>query len=132
MDAAESGARLEANKKTVLEFYDCIVNAKDPEAALRYMGASYRQHNPTVGDGAEGLVAFIERYRTQHPGARSEFKRVIAEGDYVVVHAHAMPPSHPRGLAIVEIFRLDEGKVVEHWDVIQEIPEHSANPNGMF
>jgi predicted SnoaL-like aldol condensation-catalyzing enzyme len=85
-----------------------------------------------VADGPEGLAAFVHFLRTEHPQAHSEIKRVLGEGDFVVLHVHSMRPPHPRGRAIIEIFRLEEGKIVEHWDTIQEIPESSANPNGMF
>jgi predicted SnoaL-like aldol condensation-catalyzing enzyme len=123
---------LEANKKAVQAFYDFVINKKDFESASRYMGSRYKQHNPLVADGPEGLKAFIEFLKTNFPDARSEIKRVFADGDYVILHVHSIRPPHMRGRAIIEIFRLDNGKIDEHWDVIQEIPETSANPNGMF
>jgi predicted SnoaL-like aldol condensation-catalyzing enzyme len=123
---------LEANKKAVQEFYDLIINKKDFESARKYMGDRYKQHNPLVADGPEGLKAFIEFLKTNFPDARSEIKRVFAEGDYVILHVHSIRPPNMRGRAIIEIFRLENGKIDEHWDVIQEIPEESANPNGMF
>jgi predicted SnoaL-like aldol condensation-catalyzing enzyme len=123
---------LEANKKAVREFYDAVINKKDFEAATKYMGRRYRQHNPLVADGPAGLKEFIEFLKTNFPDARSEIKRAFAEGDYVILHVHSIRPPHMRGRAIVEIFRLENGKIDEHWDVIQEIPETSANPNGMF
>jgi predicted SnoaL-like aldol condensation-catalyzing enzyme len=126
------GSQLEANKKTVLEFYDLIINKKDYAAAQPYIGSYYRQHNPVVAEGPEGLAAFIAWLKTEYPEARSEVKRVFADGDHVILHVHSMRPPHPRGRAIIEIFRLEEGKIVEHWDTIQEIPETSANDNGMF
>ena len=125
-------SQLEANKKTVLEFYDLIINKKDYAAAQPYIGSYYRQHNPFVGEGPEGLAAFIAWLKTEYPEARSEAKRIFADGDYVILHVHSMRPPHPRGRAIIEIFRLEEGKIVEHWDTIQEIPETAANDNGMF
>jgi predicted SnoaL-like aldol condensation-catalyzing enzyme len=123
---------LEANKKAVQEFYDFIINKKDFESARKYMGDRYKQHNPLVADGPEGLKAFIEFLKTNFPDARSEIKRVLADGDYVILHVHSIRPPNMRGRAIIEIFRLENGKIDEHWDVIQEIPEESANPNGMF
>ena len=123
---------LEANKKAVQEFYDLIINKKDFESARKYMGDRYKQHNPLVADGPEGLKAFIEFLKTNFPEARSEIKRAFADGDYVILHVHSIRPPHMRGRAIIEIFRLENGKIDEHWDVIQEIPEESANPNGMF
>lgn len=123
---------LEANKKAVQEFYDFVINKKDFGSARKYMGDRYKQHNPLVADGPEGLKAFIEFLKTNFPDARSEIKRVFADGDYVILHVHSIRPPNMRGRAIIEIFRLENGKIDEHWDVIQEIPEESANPNGMF
>ena len=122
----------EDNKKVAQEFYDTIINKKDFEAARKYIGNRYKQHNPLVADGPEGLKAFIEFLKTNFPEARSEIKRTLADGDYVVLHVHSIRPPNMRGRAIIEIFRFEDGKIDEHWDVIQEIPESSANPNGMF
>ena len=123
---------LEANKKAVQEFYDLIINKKDFASARKYMGDRYKQHNPLVADGPEGLKAFIEFLKTNFPEARSEIKQVFADGNYVILHVHSIRPPNMRGRAIIEIFRLENGTIDEHWDVIQEIPEESANPNGMF
>ena len=122
---------LERNKRNVQEFYDLIINKKDFEAARKYIGPRYKQHNPLVKDYPEGLKEFIEFLKTNHPDARSEIVRTFGEGDYVILHVHSMRP--PKHRAIIEIFRLTEdGRIDEHWDVIQEVPETSANPNGMF
>jgi predicted SnoaL-like aldol condensation-catalyzing enzyme len=123
---------LETNKKAVQEFYDFVINKKDFESARKYMGDRYKQHNPLVADGPEGLKAFIEFLKTNFPEARSEIKQVFADGNYVILHVHSIRPPNMRGRAIIEIFRLENGTIDEHWDVIQEIPEESANPNGMF
>jgi predicted SnoaL-like aldol condensation-catalyzing enzyme len=123
---------LEANKKAVQKFYDLIINKKDFDSASEYIGSRYTQHNPLVADGPEGLKAFVEFLKSNYPNARSEIKRVFAEGDYVILHVHSVRVPNTRGRAIIEIFKLENGKIVEHWDVIQEIPETSANPNGMF
>jgi len=128
----EGAAKLERNKANALRFYDLVINQKDFEAARRLMGDRYRQHNPLVGDGPEGLRDFIAWLRDTCPAARSEVKRVIAEGDFVVLHVHSVrSPSEQR--AIIEIFRLlPDGRIDEHWDVIQPLPETAANANGMF
>lgn len=124
-------ATLERNKKNVQEFYDLIINKKDFEAARKHVGPRYKQHNPLVKDYPEGLKEFVEFLRTNHPEARSEILRAFADGDYVILHVRSSRPPIER--AIVEIFRLnEEGKIDEHWDVIQQVPETSANPNGMF
>jgi predicted SnoaL-like aldol condensation-catalyzing enzyme len=123
---------LEANKKTVQEFYDFLINKKDFKLASRYIGDRYVQHNPLVADGPEGLKAFVEFLKSNFPDARSEIKQVLAEGDYVIIHVHSVRIPGSRGRAIFDLFKLENGKIVEHWDTIQEIPESSANNNGMF
>ena len=122
----------ETNKKNVQEFYDFLINKKDFDAARKYMGNRYKQHNPLVADGPEGLKAFCEFLKANFPEAHSEIKQVFADGDYVILHVHSTRTPGTRGRAIIEIFRLEGGKIDEHWDTIQEIPETSANPNGMF
>jgi len=122
----------EQNKKTVVEFYEKAINQKDFEAASKYMGPRYTQHNPMAADGPEGLQNFLRFLRTRYPNSHSEIKRVFADGDYVILHVHAVREPGTRGNAIVDIFRLENAKIVEHWDVIQEIPEKAANGNGMF
>ena len=122
----------EANKKNVVEFYDKALNQKDFEAAARHLGPRYTQHHPVAADGPEGLKAFIQFLRDKFPNARSEIKRVFAEGDYVIVHVHAIREPGTRRRAIIDIFKLENGKLVEHWDVAQDVPEKAANANGMF
>jgi predicted SnoaL-like aldol condensation-catalyzing enzyme len=122
----------EANKKTVVEFYEAAINRKDFEAASKFFGPRYVQHNPNAPDGIEGFKAFLGFLREKFPQSRSEIKRVWAEGDYVILHVHAVRTPGARGSAIVDIFKLENRKIVEHWDVIQEIPEKAANNNGMF
>lgn len=129
---APAGEREEANKKAVVEFYDKALNQKDFEAAAPYFGSRYVQHNPTAPDGIEGFKAFLGFLREKFPQSRSEIKRVLADGDYVILHVHAVRTPGERGSAIVDVFKLENGKIVEHWDVVQPIPEKSANGNGMF
>jgi predicted SnoaL-like aldol condensation-catalyzing enzyme len=129
---AADAQQQEANKKNVVEFYEKALNQKDFEAASRHLGPRYTQHNPIAADGPEGLKAFIQFLRDKFPNSRSEIKRVFADGDYVIVHVHAIREPGTRGRAIIDIFKLENGKVVEHWDVAQDIPEKAANSNGMF
>ena len=132
LTAAAQPSQLELNKRIATEFYDAAINRKDFAAASQYLGNDYRQHNPTAADGREGLRAFIDFLRTRFPNQRGDIKRVIAEGDLVVLHVHSTRGDDTPGRAIVDIFRLENGKVVEHWDVIQDVPAQPANANGMF
>ena len=125
-------ATTEANKKAVLESYDLALNKKDADAAFKYLGASYTQHNPTVADGFEGWRAMVAWLKKDRPDFRVEVKRVIAEDDFVVLHVHMKVDANDRGRAGVEIFRLENGKIMEHWDILQPIPETAANTNTMF
>jgi len=122
----------EQNKKTALEFYDAAINQKNFEAAAKFLGPRYTQHNPNAADGPEGLKAFLAFLREKLPDYHSDIRRVFADGDYVILHVHNVPTPGARGFAIVDIFKLEDGKIVEHWDVKQEIPEKAANSNTMF
>jgi predicted SnoaL-like aldol condensation-catalyzing enzyme len=121
-----------ANARTVVAFYETLLNEKNIEAARRYVGSQYRQHSPLARDGFEGLQAFLAAMFAQHPQMRCDIKRVFAEGDFVVLHVHARLGPEERGAAVVDIFRLESGRIVEHWDVLQQIPESSPNANSMF
>jgi len=132
VQAAADTATQEANKKAVVEFYELAINKKDFAAASKYLGPRYTQHNPSAADGPEGLQAFLQFLREKFPASHSEIKRVFADGDFVILHVHAVREPGTRGAAIVDIFKLDNGKIVEHWDVRQDVPEKAANTNGMF
>jgi predicted SnoaL-like aldol condensation-catalyzing enzyme len=96
------------------------------------MGSSYRQHNPQAGDGAEPFIGFVKYYTQTYPDLHMDIKRLIAEGDWVVVHNHHTRSAGDRGVAVIDIFRLEDGRIVEHWDVLQDVPESAANNNTMF
>ena len=125
--------KLEANKSVVRDFYNLAFNLKKPEEAVaKYLGSHYRQHNPSAGDGADPFIAFVRGFVKAFPSLRFDFKRFVAEGDLVVVHSHLVRKPGDRGMAVMDIFRLENGKIFEHWDVLQEVPESPANNNTMF
>lgn len=125
--------QLEANKAIIREWHDLIIKQHKPEAAAaKYLGAEYRQHNPGAADGPEAFVGFMKWLAQTYPDFRSESKRMIAEGNYVVEHSHLVLKPGERGLAVVDMYRIENGKIVEHWDVVQEVPETSKNNNTMF
>jgi predicted SnoaL-like aldol condensation-catalyzing enzyme len=132
-----SGAHADArsaasNAKAAAALLDLAFNQKQVAAAFKkYVGPTYTQHNPTVPDGKEQAVQTLsEGLKTMD--VHYDVKRIIADGDLVAVHSHVTLGANDRGMAVVDIFRFENGKVVEHWDVVQQVPEHAANSNGMF
>ncbi len=123
----------QANKKNALAFYDLMFNKCDPRAAIdQFAGDDYTQHNPHVADGKEAFIAYFERMATEYPGKLTHFKRAIAENNMVVLHCHQIWPGSD-DYAGMDIFRFDDnGKIVEHWDVLQVISGKSKNDNGLF
>ncbi len=125
-------AQEQANKRAVIAFYSKALNDKDFDAASSYLGNRYTQHNPTAADGPEGLKAFIQFLKDKFPQSHNEIVQSFADGDYVILHVHSVRTPGTAGRAIVDIFKLENGKVVEHWDAVQDIPDKAANANGMF
>jgi predicted SnoaL-like aldol condensation-catalyzing enzyme len=128
-------ANLEHNKQVVVDYYTTAFNGNPEKAIADHFGPRYVQHNPDAHDGPEAFTGFVNWLRNEYPNLGLDIKRVIAEGDMVVTHAHLdLEPGNPDnpGRALADFFRLADGKVVEHWDVIQDVPKTSANDNGMF
>lgn len=122
----------QSNKQTVIAYLEQAINARQPaEAAAAHLGRSYIQHNPQVADGADAFVGFMTGFTQQFPELQLDIKRVIAEDDLVVTHSTLRLHPGDRGSAVMDIFRLEDGRIVEHWDVLQPIPDQAANPNSM-
>ena len=122
-----------ANKATVIEFYNKELNDKDFDAASKFFGPNYINHNPTAADGIDGIKAYVESLKRDFPKARNQIVRAFADGDFVILHVHAQRTPDVRGKAMVDMFRLDHGKIVEHWAVVGgDLPDKPANNNGAF
>ena len=121
------------NKNNAKAFYDLMFNQCQPREAIEeYVGDVYIQHNPEVADGKDAFINYFEQMASKFPGKKVEFKRAVAEDNLVVLHCHQTWPND-HDYAGIDIFRFDEnGKIVEHWDVLQIVPDKSANNNSMF
>ena len=125
-------AQEEANKKVAIAFYNAALNEKDWPKTLTFIGNRYVQHNPNAASGPEGFKAHIDNLKKNFPQNHGEIKKVFATDDLVAIHVHVKRKPEDRGYAVVDMFRLEKGKVVEHWDVVQTIPEKALNTNTMF
>jgi len=123
---------LKQNKANAIAFYEMAYNGNPQKAVELYVGEEYIQHNPLVGDGTQPFIDYFNRMASDYPNKSIEFVRVIAEGDLVALHTHQIWPGNDQYVTM-DFFRLDNnGKIVEHWDAMQQIPGTSANKNTMY
>lgn len=122
----------EKNRKLVVEFYDRFFNAHDVDGAATVVADNYRQHNPEVPDGKAPFVGYFKGYFKENPQSRARIIRSASNDDLVWLHVHSTNGANDRGVSVVDIFRVTDGKIVEHWDVIQPVPADAANNNTMF
>ena len=122
----------EQKKTLVIDFFDDFVMKLKFDLQDKYIGSTYRQHNPNIADGPEGLKEFALQYREVYPNGKVDIKKTFVDGNHVIIHSHVFLEPDTLGFAAVDIFRLEGSKVVEHWDVLQAIPETSKNENTMF
>lgn len=125
-------AQIEQNKQNAVAFYKMAYEGKPFDAIALYVGDHYIQHNPDVADGKQGFIDYFDRMQSEYPDKSIEFVRCIAEGDLVALHTHQTWPGNDEYVTM-DFFRFDKnGKITEHWDAIQQIPEKSAHTNGMY
>jgi predicted SnoaL-like aldol condensation-catalyzing enzyme len=124
--------RLERNRRLVMDVYEHVLKPLDASRVDDYFRPDYIQHNPMARTGAAGLKEFLHWAKSVSPSAEHHVKRLFADGDYVIAHVHVIIQSGERGNAVVDIFRIEDGMVAEHWDVAQQVPQRAQNPNGMF
>lgn len=123
---------VETNKQNAIAFYKMAYEGNPKEAIDQYVGDVYIQHNPDVADGTQGFIDYFERMQLEYPNKSIAFVRCIGEGDLVALHTHQTWPGNDQYVTM-DFFRFDDkGKICEHWDAIQQIPKHSANPNKMY
>ena len=130
--AVRNVAQEEANRALVLKSYDTFFNRHEVDAAAKVVANDYKQHNPTVPDGKEPFVSYYREFFKQTPGSRVRIVRSAVDGDIVWLHVHSVNDAKDRGEAVLDIFRVKDGKIVEHWDIIQAVPETAENDNTMF
>lgn len=132
VDDSVSAAQRDANKQVAINFYNLALNDKNPDAAMKYITSDFKQHSVLAEDGYAGLQKFLDWVRTEQPKLHADITRAFADGNFVILDVRMIRHPGDRGLAIAEIYRVQDGKLAEHWDRIQEIPEKSKNTNGMW
>jgi predicted SnoaL-like aldol condensation-catalyzing enzyme len=128
----ERSSKEQANRRLVVAVYEHVLQPLDSSRVDEFFAPGYIQHNPVTETGSQGLKRFLNWAREQTPKAVHHVKRVFVDGDYVVAHVHVIVHPGDSGNAVVDIFRIEDGLIAEHWDVAQPLPPEVKNTNGMF
>lgn len=123
---------IEHNKELVMRFLNEFMIGQNIKVLDELLGPTYNQHNPGLDHGKASLIKFFQDFWEIYPKPGYYLKRTIAEDDLVAIHYHFQPAPNEKGYAIVDIFRIEDGKLVEHWDVCQDMPEKTLNDSPMF
>lgn len=122
----------EKNLKAVLDFYDVVINGQQYSRVYEFVDKNYIQHKPEVEDGPEGLLDFVRWVYSQSPQHKTRIIRSFVDGDYVILHVHVINGPEAKDLAVMDIFRVENGVLMEHWDVASPVPLTAKNDNGVF
>jgi predicted SnoaL-like aldol condensation-catalyzing enzyme len=125
-------AEEEANLALVLDMFEAVLNPMDSSAVDRFISPGYIQHNQMAEPGRAGLKRFLDMIRAETPEAVHDIKRAFVDGDHVTVHYHVRRWSGDSGWAVIDIFRVEDGLIAEHWDVMQDVAPGGPNPNSPF
>lgn len=122
----------EKNLKAVLDFYDVVINGQQYSRVYEFVDKNYIQHKPEVEDGPEGLLDFVRWIYSQSPQHKARIIRSFVDGDYVILHVHVINGAEAKDIAVIDIFRVENGMLMEHWDVASPVPLNAKNDNGVF
>ena len=122
----------EKNLKAVLDFYDVVINGQQYSRVYEFVDKNYIQHKPEVEDGPEGLLDFVRWIYSQSPQHKARIVRSFVDGDYVILHVHVINGAEAKDIAVIDIFRVENGMLIEHWDVASPVPLNAKNDNGVF
>lgn len=122
----------EKNLKAVLDFYDVVINGQQYSRVYEFVDKNYIQHKPEVEDGPEGLLDFVRWVYSKSPQHEARIVRSFVDGDYVILHVHVINGAEAKDIAVMDIFRVENGMLMEHWDVASPVPQTAKNDNGVF
>ena len=125
-------AQEQHNLDHVLGLFRDVLQPLDASQVDRYISPDYIQHSPMAAPGRDSLKAFLRMVRARSPNSSQRLLRAFVDGDHVILHYHVKKDPEDGGFVVMDIFRLTNGMVVEHWDCVQDVPAQSPNPISMF